>query len=435
MNTLSGKTTDRGFDNLLRSHIRRTGLSEAVCPRFDPDLAAAYVEHALTAPERKRFELHISNCHACRVAIVALARAVETDSLQSSVTGERRTDLRARSSFLESIRAGFSVVGSPRWAAVAVALGVVAVTVPLLVFRGGLRASNHQLSADARVTAPEPLPAIESQNAERDAAKATAAGSSAVSASPPRASRERSTAPVARPVLLKDDATNADEAPSSITVADARNSKKVEPGNAGAEEGRVKEPEEKPQPAAPGTVAQQRLDDTARSQERISKDDVLRIPPEEGRAATVTKLKPGVVDLTRKTEPDRVATITPKDGEAPATKGSDGDTRGTLSRRAGSGTSAGRALVDSETARARLPQRKLGKKTFWLSKGVWTDADYNPSDSLPIVTVVKDSDVYREMLEKNNKLRTFLTGFPGSERAIIVFKGMAYKLVPQSDSR
>jgi len=51
------------------------------------------------------------------------------------------------------------------------------------------------------------------------------------------------------------------------------------------------------------------------------------------------------------------------------------------------------------------------------------------------VTVVRDSDVYKELLEKNNKLRAFFKGFNETERAIIVFKNTVYTLIPQSDNK
>ena len=106
--------------------------------------------------------------------------------------------------------------------------------------------------------------------------------------------------------------------------------------------------------------------------------------------------------------------------------------RGSLARR------NTKALLESDSARvdrARSPQKKIGKKTFLLSKGIWTDEDYDPTKDMPIVTVVRASDVYREMLEKKNKLSSFLTSFAEGDRAIIVYKSTVYKLIPHPDNK
>jgi hypothetical protein len=161
---------------------------------------------------------------------------------------------------------------------------------------------------------------------------------------------------------------------------------------------------------------------------RINKEEALKLPPEDKHSASVTKLKPGRTEIGPKTEREKVAAITAKDSEAPATKVAEAESRKTLSRRSG-----GRALVDSTTARAKSPERKVGKKTFWLSKGVWTDTEFKADDKMPFVTVIRNSDVYKELLEKNNKLKTFLGSFGESERAIIVFKNTVYKLIPQDN--
>jgi hypothetical protein len=75
--------------------------------------------------------------------------------------------------------------------------------------------------------------------------------------------------------------------------------------------------------------------------------------------------------------------------------------------------------------------RKIGSKKFWLSKDTWTDKDYNPNKELPVVTVERDSDIYKEMLTKRSGLKLYLLGFGEGERAIFVYKGTVYRLIPQ----
>jgi hypothetical protein len=90
------------------------------------------------------------------------------------------------------------------------------------------------------------------------------------------------------------------------------------------------------------------------------------------------------------------------------------------------------ALRDSGPPESvRLYERKLSGKKFLLKDGAWTDKDFDPDKDLPVVTIIRDSNVYKEVLGKRPGLKPFLTGFSAAERAIIVYKGTVYKLIPQ----
>ena len=90
------------------------------------------------------------------------------------------------------------------------------------------------------------------------------------------------------------------------------------------------------------------------------------------------------------------------------------------------------ALRDSGPAESvRVYERKLSGKKFLFKDGAWTDKDYDPDKDLPVVTIIRDSNVYKEVLGKRSGLKPFLTGFSASDRAIIVYKGTVYKLIPQ----
>jgi hypothetical protein len=54
---------------------------------------------------------------------------------------------------------------------------------------------------------------------------------------------------------------------------------------------------------------------------------------------------------------------------------------------------------------------------------------------MPMVTIFRDSDVYRELFSKHSGMRPFLTGFAETARVIFVYKGMVYKLIPQEGSK
>src|SRR5207302_533324 len=94
--------------------------------------------------------------------------------------------------------------------------------------------------------------------------------------------------------------------------------------------------------------------------------------------------------------------------------------------------SAIRALRDSGAPEAvKPPEKRVGNKKFIFKNDTWTDKDFDPDKDLPIVTVIRDSNVYNELIGKQAGLKTYLAGFGGTERAIIVYKGTVYKLIPQ----
>ena len=84
-----------------------------------------------------------------------------------------------------------------------------------------------------------------------------------------------------------------------------------------------------------------------------------------------------------------------------------------------------------EAVRSRADYRELRGKKFFLVDGTWTDKDYNPDKDLPIITLVRDSNVFKELLAKRSSLKPYVTFFGETERAIIVYKGTVYKLIPQ----
>jgi hypothetical protein len=81
------------------------------------------------------------------------------------------------------------------------------------------------------------------------------------------------------------------------------------------------------------------------------------------------------------------------------------------------------------------PRRETKGKTFWFRDDVWTDKDYNPIKELPVITLVRDSDVYREVLNKRGGLKPYFQMFSGNDRAIVVYKGTVYKIIPQDAAR
>jgi hypothetical protein len=324
---------------------------------------------------------------------------------------------------------------------VATALLVIGISIPLLVRQNGEPpiAQNEQV---ARAEAP--------------GAEASAAGHSNLQQQEPAtaANAARSQQPVAvisRPLdtettrrenvsgyLKKADETTPVVA-GNVSAADTLERKSVDNGAlAGSrDDARPKETTDKLIAGAAAPPAAQPKVEENESARKISKDTALKLPPEDTRSASVATLKPGAPDAGPKTEREKEASaaIRSRDSDAPKRKAvMEGESRSGLASGAG-----GRALIGGgesvRSDRAHSPEKTVGKKTFWLSRGVWTDSEYNSDRKLPVVTVVRDSDVYKDILERNKKLKVFLTAFRGTESAIIVFKNTVYSLIPQSETK
>ena len=122
-----GKNEDRVIDNLLRANTRgRSSGAPTSCREFDPDLANAYIERSLTAGERAGYERHMSECHACRSSVVTLARIAAAEAAPTPVREEGR---------FATLKGLFTAPLLPRVAAAALAVIVLAISIPLLISR------------------------------------------------------------------------------------------------------------------------------------------------------------------------------------------------------------------------------------------------------------------------------------------------------------
>ena len=83
------------------------------------------------------------------------------------------------------------------------------------------------------------------------------------------------------------------------------------------------------------------------------------------------------------------------------------------------------------TESVRAEQREFKGKKFSFRDGAWTDKDFDPNKDLPVVTIIRDSNTYKELISKRAGLRSIMERFTPAERAIIVYKGTVYKLIPQ----
>jgi hypothetical protein len=73
---MASREQNEAMAGLLKRSLARDVASKGACP--DPEMLATYFEHSLGADESKAFEVHLSQCAACREQLAAMARAEES---------------------------------------------------------------------------------------------------------------------------------------------------------------------------------------------------------------------------------------------------------------------------------------------------------------------------------------------------------------------
>jgi hypothetical protein len=432
------KTEDRAMDRLLRGHpLQQSGLQQ-VCKQFDPDLANAYIEHSLTAAERERIEQHMSLCAPCRTAIVALARLAEAEAPASAA----RPGQQAAEGWRERLGALAGAMTTPRWAMAAAAVIVLAVSVPVLLSRISTRNNAllvaEERAADARSvnpsedkaqpeggnSTPRSVAGAVAQDKHASADQAQSVGATTSLKSPDRT----------EPLLVAKNQAPAEETPSVAAKKTEVLKEKGEAagavaGAAGALVQTEHEVAAQPPQAAPPT--QQRAAGETQLP-KIDQERALRLQQQGKDSTQDSLLKQGRADGDQRS--DKVAKIRPEDDVAPpAPAAPEGIRNRVLAQPGASAMRAGRL---NESSRTRgTAERKVGSKKFWLRGDTWTDKDYSPIKEMPVVTIVRDSDVYRELIARRAGLKVYLTSFNENDRAILVYKGTVYKLIPQEGNK
>lgn len=426
------KTEERAIDKLLCAQRARQSDPAQICREFDPDLANAYIEHSLTTTETTRYEQHLSACAHCRKSVVALSRMAAADPVFShtevkslALAGETRT----------GIKRWFGLMSAPQWAMAATAVLVIAISLPLLL------PSGRRNSSDAKpdITQPEQATAGSQSQPAPDSQDGFASGNAAANTAAQAGQHPNSIAQAKTEKeqegpdkdLLAVAKKPADEVPSVGAGATDPASAPQQPSPA---EPRADSPTE--QPAA--KAAEQTSPPAAPA--RQEEPQLPKIDPEAAKSlakdnasAQVSELKsgfPGGEDINNKE-----ATIREKDSIPPPPKPSSSEAR---ARRQGmtQGGTPGTATRFRDSNNEAVPSLvKVGGRKFLLRNDFWTDKDYNPDKEMPMVTVFRDSDVYRELLSKRPGMKPFLTGFTENARVIFIYKGTVYKLIPQEGSK
>ncbi len=428
------------MDRLLRGHVSQHLGPKQTCKQFDPDLANAYIEQRLTTTEREDFEQHLSLCAHCRTATVSLERLASAEAPAFLSGGGRQI---AAEGWRERLGALVGALATPRWAMAAAAVIVLAVSMPVLLSRTGTEhraesVANEETAPLQSVARPEIRPLSQTEPAPpvdvvvpqvRSALDGDKKPAGAAEVSPQ--SREQT-----QQVLAKNQSP-AEQSPQAALNRVDEQKGKAEAAGAIASGGVARATDsigqterqvgQRQAPSPPQPQA-----DSADQLAKVDAEGARRLPEAEKDLAHVSVLKSGRDDGEER--PGAGAKIRPEDSNPPASPIAvpDSASRRALAQPSVSSMRDGRL----NAARSRgTAERKIGKKRFWLRDDVWTDNDYNPEKEMPMVTIVRDSEVFKEVIGKRATLKGYLTGFAETERAIVVYKGTIYKLIPQQDGK
>ena len=450
---------DEAMENLLHRYIKRQASAETICKEFDPDIASLYIERVLTATETTRFETHLVTCHPCRKEIVSLSRLAQSELVAASTANHPAENEVVslmpgrQASWLDHVKSLLLPLLSPKIALAAVAVLALAVSVPIY-FSSRTQPATTPQTAQAP-TAPSPSPA---PSTGPTAQSETAAASGAATVVKPEVGEKSQAA------SGQTDASTIADAVGRQPQADAEGTKApaVEPAPSAASKSATEvapasappstqvaaAPERKEEAAAKTATADERRADTstpseaapssqtagneARRLERIDPKPALRLPETDKDSGRSTTIKQGAPDpmIASNNKPER-RVIRPGDDvpQPPPPTADKGKSK--------SITSPGGLSYRSSSDRAQRPTnlRKVSKKTFFLINDYWTDKDYKQDKELPVVTLVKDSDVYREVVARHSDLQKLFAGFAANERVLVVYKNTLYKLIPQDSDK
>lgn len=408
--------------NLFRSHFKahfKARKTAAECRLFDPERTNAYIERFLTAAEVRSYESHMSACDFCRASTVALARLAEPEPALNQLAGDRPGVAAALLTALTALTGPLRSGLVPRIALAATGLLVLAVGIPVLM---SLQNSDENRSQPEAVrlseATPETKPGIPApQSATPEQVAATASR------------RAVEIAPSSAPAEEAEEADRGETERQAASESKDEAGPRPEPQPASVSAERAAAPERPAAPPAEGSA--RRSDQDRRQLPTIDSAEALRLPKQDDKSAVVSVLRPGAVGTTLGPGRESTATIRPEDAIAPPTEPAADPTRTrpTIAQPTPGGS---REAAAAESGRRRAPlEKRVGKKRFWLQNDVWTDQSYNPAKELPVVTIVRGSDVFNEeMARRKSGLKVYLTGFGEKESAIIVLQNTVYRLVP-----
>jgi hypothetical protein len=446
-------------DKLLRAHIGRPGGQVAPCPGFDPDLANAYVEQVLNSAERGRYEVHLAECADCRTSILTLAQLADVPAygVNADLAPTGLAEVEARSGWREGLAAFFGRLARPQWAAVAGLALFALVVVPMLVLR--MSAAKHdsvQLAREAPLPPPAPVnpsgtfdgssasstPQPSETHAQPGASaagqeKGGLAGDVAASGEDRKVAAAGGTAgaPADKPEQPVESGPATEASVAAPPPSRARDDEDAASKDARSEH--VARESRGEAERAPASRARESAGAAEPSLPKLSKESALRLPEEKG-SNEVDVLK-GVSVRDDVHPKEKSGAIKSQDAPPSDTSAEASSPRRVAAQPSGRALVGGRTSEDAShgpapgttAGKPEKGERRIEGKRFRLVNGVWTDRSYKPDGAMAAVTVISNSDVYNQLIEREAGLKTYLSHFGPEERAVIVYKKIAYKLVPK----
>jgi len=420
---------DAQIDVLLRRNSQKTesrsaselaGLKPNIEGHLDADELNAFAEGALSSSSaaRARYVSHLADCDHCRQLATQLTLAA---GRSVSADGESMATARARISFLESLRNLFAPRKLRYTAFALVAIAAVGITFVALRRRAEDRASTliaqNDEAAPARGSALKTDDGTHSQNQPIDNPQLSTAAPAPQNAN---VARQQPSQPG-----LADKASTAIAQPTAESgVARnvySRENKKTE--NEVAQAAPSYAPPPPGERNEPVPMEEKRLKDlrTAAPEQPA--------PKSAAGAFKVMERGGGADEAARRRQPetDRV-----RSGVAIAKEKQETESRSRSSRPESSTARRDKSASDSQdqsrnqglagtVSEATPEERKAGGHTFRKQGGAWVDVKLK--SSMPVITVARGSEAFREM---DSSVRAIASQFSGE--VLIVHKGKVYRI-------
>ena len=429
------KTEDGAIDTLLRAHAGRAGDPPPLCREFDPDFANAYIEHSLAVGERARYEQHLSLCASCRKSVVVLARMAATDTVSTTSAAKSRGVIWESEPRWKALLGAMS---RPQWAMAAAAIIILVISVPLFLSRKAGGVNQPPLEAQRAGAQPSSDAAVVGALGQQSPAANAAASNVAEPMAAPQASnaQERTTPRPAQPAGDSDESLKEPAAENASGSAGGAVAKSEPPQTQPVE---AKPVDQKADQIASNNISSGQVPtpaDAPAAQQSAPENQLAKIDPDKAKSVPeqskekteVSVLQPGRPDGGQRAKTDAV--VRP-DEIAPPPQTSASRDRAMATPPAGLKS----RLTPPARPRGSASERKIGGKKFWLKEGTWVDKDYDPNKDMPVVTFIRDSDVYKEHLAKRQGMKSYMTGFAENERVIFIYKGTVYIIVPQEGNK
>ncbi len=421
---------DAQIDVLLRRNSQKTesrsaselaGLKPNIEGHLDADELNAFAEGALSSSSaaRARYVSHLADCDHCRQLATQLTLAA---GRSVSADGESMATARARISFLESLRNLFAPRKLRYTAFALVVIAAVGITFVALRRRAEDRAStliaqNDEAAAPARGSALKTDDGTHSQNQPIDNPQLSTAAPAPQNANVARqqpsqpGSADKASTAIAQPTAESGVARNVY----------SRENKKTE--NEVAQAAPSYAPPPPGERNEPVPMEEKRLKDlrTAAPEQPA--------PKSAAGAFKVMERGGGADEAARRRQPetDRV-----RSGVAIAKEKQETESRSRSSRPESSTARRDKSASDSQdqsrnqglastVSEAAPEERKAGGHTFRKQGGAWVDVKLK--SSMPVITVARGSEAFREM---DSSVRAIASQFSGE--VLIVHKGKVYRI-------